>query len=188
MKKIYIPLVLLLVFALGWGFYSSFFKKKEEFHRQGASIAKTPDLPNRIPNPNKEEMSIEQMMIYNDHLKQLLEIERTYQQNQANYYDQLYQENITVLKNQHKQSIWLFAIVSVITLSGIILSWYQLKKSFDSNIISDNHLELSSEKIKITSSVVGLLILALSFAFYWLYITEVYTIKLADSHHIEMKK
>ncbi|MBD1582859.1 hypothetical protein [Pseudoalteromonas sp. S16_S37] len=101
---------------------------------------------------------------------------------------------------QFIQTIFIFFMVMILVLGGFYLAFLQFKldreialKSLERTQSSDtspdsvhtkeeqkqsNSVEISMKGIKLNSSVIGLIILAMSFAFFYLYIKDVYTIEL----------
>lgn len=92
------------------------------------------------------------------------------------------------LSFQYMQGWVIFIVVMVLVLGGFYLAFLQFKldekitlaKAEIDNIsdksLSDTTLEVSKEGVKITSSVIGLIVLGMSFAFFYMYIKHVYTI------------
>lgn len=83
--------------------------------------------------------------------------------------------NITILKWQHYSGIGVFFLVIILVLSGLYLSYLQFKK--EDKATSATKIEAGAKGVSIDSPVIGLIILFMSFAFFYLYIMEVYTIK-----------
>jgi len=80
---------------------------------------------------------------------------------------------------QHTSSIWIFAVVILIVLSGIGFSgiqFYIAAKSAQLSAATSSNIEVSSDGVKITSSVLGVIILTLSIVFFFLYLKYVYPI------------
>jgi hypothetical protein len=86
------------------------------------------------------------------------------------------------LKQNHEDEVLLWMVVSL-TLSGVILAGLQLIASYKLALIGkaefaqSGEMSLERSKISVKSSVTGLLILTISFAFFMVYIIWVYTIK-----------
>lgn len=83
---------------------------------------------------------------------------------------------------RHENSV-LLIIVVVITLSGVLLAAlqllasYQLAASGRGELAGGAELTASADAVSFKSSVVGLVILVVSFAFFIVFIREVYTLK-----------
>jgi ABC-type multidrug transport system fused ATPase/permease subunit len=80
-------------------------------------------------------------------------------------------------ENQIIASWIILGLVSLLCISGVALAAAQLYWSRD--ILKDlaNNTEIGSAGIKLASPFVGLLILAVSFSFFYMYVKEVYAIK-----------
>jgi hypothetical protein len=78
---------------------------------------------------------------------------------------------------QHVASIVIFFVVMVIVITGLVLSIMHFYKDLKKRNPASTELEVNMQGIKITSSIVGLLILALSTAFFYLYLIYVFPIK-----------
>ncbi|MCB1492689.1 MAG: hypothetical protein KDJ77_12985 [Rhodobiaceae bacterium] len=73
----------------------------------------------------------------------------------------------------------IFALVVAIVLLGLYFSWLQFHASYRGNAghgDTDTTVELGTTGIKITSPVLGVIILTLSLAFFYLYLVNVYPI------------
>ncbi len=80
---------------------------------------------------------------------------------------------------QLKASKWIFAIVMIIVLSGLALSYMHFYKSLKNPPGAEGEkteLEMSTSGIKMNSSVIGLIILVLAIAFLYLYLIHVFPI------------
>ncbi|RBO82675.1 hypothetical protein [Marinomonas aquiplantarum] len=88
----------------------------------------------------------------------------------------------TGYRTQHWVTIAIFFIVSTLVLGGFYLSYLQFKsdsvREKGSTGDAKTSIELSKSGIKFSSSVIGLVVLFMSFMFFYLYVKEVYTIKL----------
>ena len=73
--------------------------------------------------------------------------------------------------------IILFVVV-VVVLSGVWLSFLQIKKS--NGDATSGTMEISASGLKVQSSVIGLLMLGLSMGFFYLYLTNVYKLRAED--------
>ncbi|MEO0509031.1 MAG: hypothetical protein AAF065_04105 [Verrucomicrobiota bacterium] len=83
---------------------------------------------------------------------------------------------------QHYGTYVIYLIVVALVGSGLRMAWKQLDKALvtDGNGLATNTLEVSKDGVKISSPVLGLMILAISFAFFYLFIDEVYPLKNED--------
>jgi hypothetical protein len=86
-------------------------------------------------------------------------------------------------KFQRNENIIMLFMVVTITLSGVVLAGLQLLASYKLALLGRGELaggveaSYSAENISFKTSVVGVAILAISFAFFMLFVYEVYTIK-----------
>jgi len=89
-----------------------------------------------------------------------------------------FEENNKIIENTyHQQQITtslIFYLVVFMTLTGLGLSYMQFKKDTDSNVQST--FKLSKDGLEFSSSVVGVIVLFISFFFFYLYVKDVYTI------------
>jgi hypothetical protein len=87
-------------------------------------------------------------------------------------------------RQQQSQGPWLLGLVLVITLSGILLAAVQLfwgyKLSVAGKAVAGDPaagtLSLTPAGVSVSSTVTGVLILALSFAFFYIFIQQVYVV------------
>lgn len=101
---------------------------------------------------------------------------------------------------QRHASETLMWMVGAICLSGVLFSGYQLwtaarlprshhrppspaDSTSKGNGSTETTLEFSIERFKITSSVVGLVVLAMSLAFFYLFVTNIYLIDSSPTSH-----
>ena len=70
----------------------------------------------------------------------------------------------------------LMALVVVVVLTGLVLSSIQLVAAMRTGTKTDGTVDISATGIKITSSVTGLLMLAMSLALTYIYVQQVYTV------------
>jgi hypothetical protein len=94
------------------------------------------------------------------------------------YYAHLMDVNIETFHAQRIASYVILLLVFVVVTSGILFAGFQLWKSVSlAGVQASNDLEISAAKVRVTSSVVGIVVLAISLAFLFIYTREVYTIK-----------
>lgn len=104
---------------------------------------------------------------------------------EAAYYDyliSLMEYNVSLFKWQQTAGTVILWLVSVLVVAGVIFSGFHLW-SAAANVRSQSNteIEISTQKVRITSSVIGLVILVLSLAFVYLFIREVYSINLIST-------
>lgn len=107
------------------------------------------------------------------------------------YYSYLSQKTdiyIEQFKWQRSASERLLWLVVTVVISGILFSGVQLwRASSTKDLGPESSIEIASSKIKITSSVVGLIVLVISIVFFYFFLTEVYTVKIVDMTSSETK-
>ena len=100
------------------------------------------------------------------------------------YMSQGYKHRSKVFTWQLLSSVIIFCMVIFLVLSGIYFAWLQFKsamkekekggESSSENLTTE--LNLSSKEIKVSSPVLGVIILIISLAFFYLYLVYVYPI------------
>jgi hypothetical protein len=99
-------------------------------------------------------------------------------QREFDYYAHLMDVNIGIFQVQKIASDVVLLLVFIVVTSGVLFSGFQLWKSVSvAGVQASNDLEISAAKVRVTSSVVGIVVLAISLAFLFIYTREVYTIK-----------
>ena len=100
-----------------------------------------------------------------------------------NYYETGLQHRTRVFWWQHMSTRIILFVVLVLVASGIYFAWIQFKLDVTSRQSTrstesgkEHSLELSTSGIKVSSPVLGVIILALSLAFFYLYLIYVYPI------------
>ena len=89
------------------------------------------------------------------------------------------------IQQTYDERVLLWMVV-IITLSGVALSGIQLLASFKLASLGKNNFDQSAElsieqsKLSLKSSVTGLFILIFSFAFFWVFVYEIFVIKEID--------
>lgn len=89
---------------------------------------------------------------------------------------------------QRKSSIYIFWIVVAVVISGLVFSGIQFYLSYASsnktnkeeNLENKTELEISAQGVKLSSSIIGIIILVISLAFFYMYLIYVYPIKEID--------
>lgn len=92
-----------------------------------------------------------------------------------------WEHRTSVLKWHFLSSIFIFLIIVIFILSGLYFSYLQFKASDygrNHNASNSAQIEISRDGVKISSSVIGLLILFLSLSFFYLYLEEVYHLEI----------
>jgi hypothetical protein len=71
-------------------------------------------------------------------------------------------------------------VVVIVTVAGVAYSGIQLATAARTGRQRDTTLEISAQKLRVTSSVVGIVVLAISFAFLLIFVQQVYQIRAMD--------
>ena len=148
------------------------------------------------PNqPTREQLNV-QISIMKDQIKTLAEENKQYRlraevvdqkvydaylelkKSEFAYYKHLMEVNLDVFYVQKIASYVVLFLVFVVVTSGVLYSGFQLWKSVSiAGVQASSDLEISAAKVRVTSSVVGIVVLAISLAFLFIYTREVYTIR-----------
>lgn len=83
---------------------------------------------------------------------------------------------MAVFRWQHLSSQILFFVVIGIVGVGLYFSWLQFHETKDKNAMPTTSIEAGKEGFKVSSPVLGVIILVLSLAFFYLYLVHVYPI------------
>jgi len=82
-----------------------------------------------------------------------------------------------VLKWQHFSTRVILVVVLLLVSVGLYFAWAQFHTGMNTRNETSTELELSSKGLKISSPVLGVIILVISLAFFYLYLIFVYPIK-----------
>jgi hypothetical protein len=83
---------------------------------------------------------------------------------------------------QHLSSRIIFVVVILLVAVGIFFAWVQFRRSMTSDFKNGNQageaheIEISATSVRVSSPVLGVIILTLSLAFFYLYLVYVYPI------------
>jgi len=80
---------------------------------------------------------------------------------------------------QHWGTYVIYMVVVILVFSGLIMAWRQFNAGLDTNGSGPavNTIEISKSGIKLSSPVLGLIILVISLGFFYLFIDEVYPLR-----------
>lgn len=97
------------------------------------------------------------------------------------YYQTGLEHRTNVFRWQHISTKIIFAVVLMLVFVGIYFAWVQFKRDMNdskdtSNQDGGHSIELSTSGVKVSSPVLGVIILTLSLAFFYLYLVFVYPI------------
>ncbi|MBL4899443.1 MAG: hypothetical protein JKX76_07325 [Colwellia sp.] len=113
-----------------------------------------------------------------DHKETLEQCWKAYQES-LKYYKTGLEHRAKVFEWQHFTTRIIFFVVIFLVFSGIYFAWMQFKRDENANSSSDEQehtVEISTSGIKVSSPVLGVIILTLSLAFFYLYLLYVYPI------------
>lgn len=100
------------------------------------------------------------------------------------YYSYLGQKadiNIEQFNWQRRASERLMWLVILVVFSGVVFSGVQLWRAANiKDLGGESTIEIEARKIKITTSVVGVVVLAISIIFFYFFLIEVYRVKIVD--------
>jgi hypothetical protein len=86
--------------------------------------------------------------------------------------------NIATFEAQQFASKVLLFLVVFVVIAGIAFSGFQLWKSVTAGgVQGSSEMEVSASRVRVTSSVVGVIVLAISLAFLYIYASHIYEIK-----------
>lgn len=97
----------------------------------------------------------------------------------TSYYEyriQGFEHRRRVFEWQYYSSIVIFFMVVFIVSLGLYFSWMQFHATENPNDMPSSNIEASTTSIKVSSPVLGVIILVLSLAFFYLYLVYVYPI------------
>jgi hypothetical protein len=158
------------------------------------SAAPTHTQPASEPEPTREQLQT-QISILLDQIKALRAANATTQaasidpdlraayleakKKEYEYVSKVMELNIEAFNAQRWSAYAILFLVVVVVISGISFSGFQLWKSVSvAGVQTSNELELSASKVRITSSVVGIVVLMISLAFLYIYTMQIYQIRI----------
>lgn len=113
---------------------------------------------------------------YVDLQKRQYEIQKQLQDIHFKYVQQIFDRNIRALRGQLQAYTVLLVLVSLVVVAGTAFSGYQLWKGSPGQ--NETDVEVSTSKLRITSSVIGLVVLVVSVVFLYIYIKEIYRVQM----------
>lgn len=114
------------------------------------------------------------------------QIQADYLQNYANHHEKLTADLEAKLEQQRWQTTAIAIMVFIMVGLGLFLSYLQFKRDGEDGRKSSFSLKMGTGSIEISSSVIGLAILALSFYFFQTYIEEVYNIQVFNVQPVDL--
>ena len=144
--------------------------------------------------PTREQLQT-QIAIMKDYIKKLEEnagnrsvdpeLQKAYiavQKKRYEYLAAVFQINIDAYRAQQTASTVILFLVVFVVAAGILFAGFQLWKSVSvAGVQSTSDLEVSASKVRVTSSVVGVVVLTLSLVFLYIYTKEVYHIRVVGA-------
>jgi hypothetical protein len=100
---------------------------------------------------------------------------------QAEYNTAILSWNARSLDGQRMAYNVILSLVGLVVIAGTVFSGFQLWKSSMMGLQTTNNLEMSATRIRVTSSVVGLIVLVISLGFLYIYTKEVYQVRVLDA-------
>jgi len=145
--------------------------------------------------PTREQLQT-QINIMRDHIKYLEselnnqnrpsdpELEKAYTLTRLKQYEYLrtvMDINVSALHGQRVASNVILWLVVCVTLAGISFAGFQLWKSVAvAGVQTSSELEISASKVRVTSSIVGVVVLIISLIFLSVYATEIYQLRVVS--------
>ncbi len=88
---------------------------------------------------------------------------------------------------QYYSSIVIFCIVILIVLTGLLMSYQHFRHSMKTHDQAETEISLGKTGIKVRSSIIGIIILVISVAFFYLYLAHVYEIEEVGYGRVEQE-
>jgi hypothetical protein len=86
--------------------------------------------------------------------------------------------NMGTFHAQRIQTYVVMTLVVIVVIAGVLFSAFQLWKSISTaGVQLNSEMEVSAKNVRITSSVVGIVVLVVSTAFLYIYTTQVYQLR-----------
>jgi hypothetical protein len=141
--------------------------------------------------PTREQLQL-QISIMQDYAKKLeaelkgrpanAELEKAYieaQKKQYEYLIALMDVNIRAFRAQRFASAVILFLVVLVVVAGTGFAGFQLWKSVSvAGVQASSELELSASKVRVTSSVVGVIVLTISLVFLYIYANEIHHLRI----------
>jgi hypothetical protein len=142
--------------------------------------------------PTREQLQT-QISIMEDYIKRLeagqntpasAELQHAYteaRKKEYQYRTALMDVNIAALEVQRVASNVVLALVVLVVVAGTAFAGFQLWKSVTvGGVQASSDLELSASRVRVTSSVVGVVVLTISLVFLYIYAHEIYQLHVLD--------
>ena len=141
-----------------------------------------PQLQQALEEKSKGSKSSEEITFieipnsFKPNLKTEEEIQKSVQK-YYNYRISAFEHRLNVLNWQHFSSQIILFIVIIVVFVGLYFSWIQFHKFEHDKILESTTIEASKAGMKISSPVLGVIILAISLVFFYLYLIHVYPVR-----------
>ena len=141
--------------------------------------------------PTREQLQL-QISIMQDYVRKLeadlknrpqnAELDKAYTEAKKKEYEYLaaiMQSNLRAFEAQRLASLVILSLVVLVVLAGTGFAGFQLWKSVSvAGVQASSDLEVSASKVRVTSSVVGVVVLTISLVFLYIYTNEIYHIRI----------
>lgn len=99
------------------------------------------------------------------------------------YQAKLMDLNIETFQTQWLQTYTVMVLVALVVISGVCFSGFQLWKSVGvAGVQLNSDLEMSAKNVRVTSSVVGVVVLVISIVFLYIYTEKVYQLRFVNPY------
>lgn len=121
---------------------------------------------------------------------ELLEVRNSYYEARVEHQKELLALAEKSFKTQHWMTVGVFWIVSILVIGGFALSYLQIKHGISDDKANESEatFKVGKSGIEFSSSVIGLVVLFMSFMFFHLYVKDVYSLKINKMLPIEFKE
>jgi len=145
-----------------------------------------------IDEPTREQLQV-QISILQDYIKKhqagaaspdpsLVKAYAEAKKREYEYIAQVMDVNISAFRAQAVASNIILCLVALVVVAGISFAGFQLWKSTSiAGVQTDSNVEISASNVRVTSSVVGVVVLTISLVFLYIYTKEVYHVRLVSS-------
>jgi hypothetical protein len=106
---------------------------------------------------------------------------KEFKKKEYDYYIRIMDLNLETFQTQRPQTYAIMGLVILVVIAGIIFSAFQLWRSVGvAGVQLNSEMEMSARNVRVTSSVVGIVVLIISIAFLYIYAREVYQLQTID--------
>lgn len=155
-------------------------------------------------NGSTDSFSIMNSKLNMEKMRTALSQEKYYQKLYDSYYTKNLEHRWNTFNWQYHSGIVIFWVIIFIVISGIVFSgiqfYFTLKQlkikekllsqniqNLSSDTDNKNEIEISLQGIKLNSSILGVIILVISIAFFYLYLVYVYPIKPVNTDSLKIQ-